>query len=383
MNIPDIDIGDSIQDLRSSTVTDMTPQQRGQAVKNCDFIRNVHNSFARKSDLFTEVKDMRQPRTPQKPVKRKAARFTNKKRKKVTEEEEENAFHFIAFIPIDGKLWKLDGMDAQPMNLGPFENDWMDLARPEISARMAAYENDAISFSLQAVCCSPLETIPTLLAENIAQLLSVESELMSKDPDWSVYLDCESSTSSKSHLLLGPDENTSVTPALLARAKSNLETNENTRPKITRQDNSVMELMDMREKIVKEQHRLHGAYMEEIVAVQLDEERTKTRRQSREEGRGEKEPEEYAFTRDLSIEKQMLTGASSDPLEEYSSPIEKDTPGTEATDPPAVETDSSTEMTDVITKKQGSESSSLDIPLDCALTIHSDGPARQAALQNF
>lgn len=36
-----------------------------------------------------------------------------------TEVDESNAgFHFIAYVPIDGKLWKLDGLERQPQNLG-------------------------------------------------------------------------------------------------------------------------------------------------------------------------------------------------------------------------------------------------------------------------
>ena len=28
------------------------------------------------------------------------------------------AFHFVAFIPVDGALWKLDGLERQPHSLG-------------------------------------------------------------------------------------------------------------------------------------------------------------------------------------------------------------------------------------------------------------------------
>jgi ubiquitin carboxyl-terminal hydrolase L5 len=33
-------------------------------------------------------------------------------------EQEQAGFHFISLVPIDGKLWKLDGLERQPMNLG-------------------------------------------------------------------------------------------------------------------------------------------------------------------------------------------------------------------------------------------------------------------------
>lgn len=45
---------------------------------------------------------------------------TAKKGKKRTadEDESEGGFHFIAFMPIDDQLWKLDGLERQPMCLG-------------------------------------------------------------------------------------------------------------------------------------------------------------------------------------------------------------------------------------------------------------------------
>lgn len=39
--------------------------------------------------------------------------------KRVPQDEQEQAgFHFVAFVPIQGNVWKLDGLERQPMNLG-------------------------------------------------------------------------------------------------------------------------------------------------------------------------------------------------------------------------------------------------------------------------
>ena len=32
--------------------------------------------------------------------------------------ESEAGYHFIAFVPIEGKIWKLDGLENQPRDLG-------------------------------------------------------------------------------------------------------------------------------------------------------------------------------------------------------------------------------------------------------------------------
>ena len=41
------------------------------------------------------------------------------RRKKATDEgEEEESFHFIAYVPIGDSLWELDGLKRQPVKLG-------------------------------------------------------------------------------------------------------------------------------------------------------------------------------------------------------------------------------------------------------------------------
>jgi hypothetical protein len=38
------------------------------------------------------------------------------RKKKVTEDEA--AFHFIAYVPVNGVVWRCDGLQHQPRNLG-------------------------------------------------------------------------------------------------------------------------------------------------------------------------------------------------------------------------------------------------------------------------
>ena len=40
------------------------------------------------------------------------------KQRKAGGSEDESGFHFIAFVPIEGKVWKLDGLERQPQILG-------------------------------------------------------------------------------------------------------------------------------------------------------------------------------------------------------------------------------------------------------------------------
>ena len=41
-----------------------------------------------------------------------------KKGYKPVETDEEPGFHFIAFIPVQGRVWRFDGYESEPQNLG-------------------------------------------------------------------------------------------------------------------------------------------------------------------------------------------------------------------------------------------------------------------------
>lgn len=45
-NIPNIDIGDNLRAFKEFT-QDFTPALRGEAIANYDFVKKIHNSFAR------------------------------------------------------------------------------------------------------------------------------------------------------------------------------------------------------------------------------------------------------------------------------------------------------------------------------------------------
>ncbi len=40
------------------------------------------------------------------------------KQKASVDDEDEAGYHFIAFVPIQGCVWKLDGLERQPTSLG-------------------------------------------------------------------------------------------------------------------------------------------------------------------------------------------------------------------------------------------------------------------------
>lgn len=34
------------------------------------------------------------------------------------EDSDDGGFHFIAFVPVEGRVWKFDGLERQPQDLG-------------------------------------------------------------------------------------------------------------------------------------------------------------------------------------------------------------------------------------------------------------------------
>ena len=56
---------------------------------------------------------MKANKTPRRKVNKKKS--SKKKKKK---DEDEAGYHFVAYVPVDGSVWRLDGLQKQPVNLG-------------------------------------------------------------------------------------------------------------------------------------------------------------------------------------------------------------------------------------------------------------------------
>ncbi|XP_035824562.1 ubiquitin carboxyl-terminal hydrolase isozyme L5 isoform X2 [Aplysia californica] len=121
----DLELGDTLTNFKEFS-QDLDPGLRGLSLSNSDTIREVHNSFARQQ-MFE---------------------FDEKLAKK-----DDDVFHFVSYLPIDGRLYELDGLKSGPIDLGaiPAETDWIDVVRPVIEKRMQKYSADEIHFNLMAV----------------------------------------------------------------------------------------------------------------------------------------------------------------------------------------------------------------------------------------
>lgn len=121
----DIQLGSTLTDFKDF-VTSFDAYNKGLALSNAGQIRTVHNSFARQT-LFE---------------------LDNKNAKK-----DEDVFHFVGYVPIDGRLYELDGLKEGPIDLGPVGSgqDWLKVVRPIIEKRMQKYTEGEIHFNLMAL----------------------------------------------------------------------------------------------------------------------------------------------------------------------------------------------------------------------------------------
>ena len=65
--------------------------------------------------------------------------------------EDDDVFHFVAYVPSGGKVYELDGLKAGPIDLGSFEDSWLPVARSAIEARIQKYAASEIKFNLMAI----------------------------------------------------------------------------------------------------------------------------------------------------------------------------------------------------------------------------------------
>jgi hypothetical protein len=76
-----ITLGDELKNFKEFT-QGLPPDMRGEAISNSDLIRKAHNGFARPEPFIFEEK------------------------KSKDDSGTEDAFHFIGYIPINGKLYE-------------------------------------------------------------------------------------------------------------------------------------------------------------------------------------------------------------------------------------------------------------------------------------
>ncbi|BFZ61156.1 hypothetical protein YB2330_002215 [Saitoella coloradoensis] len=149
LNNPKIEVGEELSAFKDFT-RDFPPEIRGDALTNSDVFARVHNSFARVEPWEADEEA---------PLREG--------------EEGEAPYHFIAYVPIDGTLWELDGLKPAPVRhgpvVGPASADFADALIPVLERRISTFASTSIEFSLLALTrdlrLSPFATEETRMEE--------------------------------------------------------------------------------------------------------------------------------------------------------------------------------------------------------------------------
>ncbi|XP_018574403.1 ubiquitin carboxyl-terminal hydrolase calypso [Anoplophora glabripennis] len=131
LNCPTIHLGETLTRLKAHT-QGMSPDNKGWAIGNTPELACAHNSHA----------------MPQ--AKRRLEKGSGVSTGRFTGE----AFHFVSFVPIGGRLFELDGLKPYPIDHGPCNDmEWTDKFRSVITDRLGitADEYNEIRFNLMAV----------------------------------------------------------------------------------------------------------------------------------------------------------------------------------------------------------------------------------------
>ncbi|EGC39163.1 ubiquitin carboxyl-terminal hydrolase isozyme L5 [Dictyostelium purpureum] len=139
LNAEGIELGEELSNFKQF-VGDFPPMMKGEAIGNSDLIKTTHNSFTVQDPFI----------------------FSKSKSKKP-----QDAFHFISFIPFQGKVYELDGLKEGPYCLGDCTpENWLEVATPFIQKRIEKYSQGEIRFNLMAV----IKNRQTTLKEKISEL---------------------------------------------------------------------------------------------------------------------------------------------------------------------------------------------------------------------
>lgn len=143
MNCPKVELGNELSNLKEFSMG-MSAKDIGYSIGNSDVIREAHNSFSRQEPFEVE--------------ERRATK-------------DDDVFHFIAYVPFNGKLYELDGCQGGPILIADVDEEtWLPIAREEINNRIASYESQEMRFNLLAVC-------PNLLQKHDSELLSTQLKI--------------------------------------------------------------------------------------------------------------------------------------------------------------------------------------------------------------
>lgn len=138
----------------------------------------------------------------EKAQKRRAAKTAPPKRKQSRKASQaEDGYHYIAYVPIHGSVWRFDGLLQQPTNIGTYAtllpqtyterylgfytDDWLSVAQDNISSRISF--GDQTHFNLMVVRDDLLHRCTSKVASVLKSITAVETRLGELNRDWQAF----------------------------------------------------------------------------------------------------------------------------------------------------------------------------------------------------
>jgi len=154
----DVLLGDTLTEFKEFS-SSFDAAMKGLALSNSEVIRQVHNGFARQQMFEFDAK---------------------------SSAKDEDAFHFVSYVPVNGRLYELDGLREGPIDLGVCnQDDWINAVRPVIEKRIQKYSEGEIRFNLMAIVSDRKMIYERKITELQAQL--TEGEAMETDQSSTLY----------------------------------------------------------------------------------------------------------------------------------------------------------------------------------------------------
>lgn len=175
MNSPEVQLGEKLSEFKRTT-QDLTSVLRGYRLESDASMRTIHNAYARRLELlnadlllsneYDECKGV--PKADEPPKNRGKRKTKSQKRPPPKKKKTDDACHYKAFVPLDGKVWVLDGLEWNPVCLGEAAADaWIPLAIDELVKKLNVAGDLS---SILAISQSPTVALRKELAANIKTL---------------------------------------------------------------------------------------------------------------------------------------------------------------------------------------------------------------------
>jgi len=160
-NTNGVELGEAVQEIKNLKDA-LPPFMLGEAVSQNDVLREVHNSFAPPLMFDIESKD--------------------------DEDEGEDVYHFVAYVPVGGKLYELDGLKDGPILVADSisEENWLESARTAIEQRVQVLAADGVHYALLSVEPDPLPDLKARAEVGDEAAKAEIQEIEEKRAQWTV-----------------------------------------------------------------------------------------------------------------------------------------------------------------------------------------------------